>query len=139
MLVEHFAWCRRNGIHYHQLVNVSMKHSLYSPQIRMMLDNPCTNECELCEKKTGVCLRQPTRLTPLVCDPPCDKDEVCIDGECIWSNVDEDKMDDQCYPSCPFGTQCVNRQCQSSLTPYCPVVCRPGQVCVDGRCGCYKG
>ncbi|UJR26649.1 hypothetical protein I4U23_007966 [Adineta vaga] len=101
--------------------------------------NPCTIECELCEKKTGVCLRQQARLTPPTCDPPCDEDEVCIDGQCSWSNIDEDKMDNQCYPPCPVGTECINRQCQSSLTPYCPVVCRHGQVCVDGRCGCYKG
>ncbi|CAF3636597.1 unnamed protein product [Rotaria sp. Silwood1] len=101
--------------------------------------NPCSSECELCEKKTGVCLRQQAKLNPLICDPPCDEDEVCIDGQCSWSNIDDEKHDYQCNPPCPFGTQCINRRCESSLTPYCPVICRPGQVCVDGRCGCFKG
>ncbi|CAF3209093.1 unnamed protein product [Rotaria socialis] len=108
-------------------------------RIEFILDNPCSSECELCEKKTGICLRQQAKLNPLVCDPPCDEDEVCIDGQCSWSNIDDEKNDYQCNPPCPFGTQCVNRQCESSLTPYCPVICRPGQVCVDGRCGCFKG
>ena len=102
-------------------------------------DNPCTPECELCEKKTGVCLRQPTRVNPLTCDPPCDEDEVCIDGQCTWSNVDEEKLDQPCNPPCPTGTRCINRQCERILIPYCPVTCRLGQVCVDGRCGCFKG
>ncbi len=105
----------------------------------MFIDNPCTSDCELCEKKTGVCLRQQARSNTLICDPPCEEEEVCIDGQCSWSNMEEEKNDNQCTPSCPLGTRCVNRQCEPSLTPYCPVSCRPGQVCVDGRCGCFKG
>ncbi|CAF3959284.1 unnamed protein product, partial [Rotaria sp. Silwood2] len=65
--------------------------------------NPCSSECELCEKKTGVCLRQQAKLNPLICDPPCDDDEICIDGQCSWSNIDEEKNDYQCNARCPFG------------------------------------
>ncbi len=108
-------------------------------KIYFIIDNPCTSDCDLCEKKTGVCLRQQARLNPLVCDPPCDEDEVCIDGQCSWSNIDEEKTDHQCNPPCPLGTRCVNRECEPTSTPYCPVTCRFGQVCVDGRCGCFKG
>ncbi|CAF3838702.1 unnamed protein product [Adineta steineri] len=102
--------------------------------------NPCTTDCELCDKKVGVCLRQlQTILDPLVCDPPCDEDEVCIDGQCTWSNIDIDKQDDQCNPPCPSETQCINQHCIPFSTSHCPVICRHGQVYVDGRCGCYKG
>ncbi len=83
------------------------------------------------------------RLNSDVCDPPCDEDEECIDGQCAWSNTgtnrNSEKNDNMCNPPCPFGIRCINRQCESKLTPYCPVSCRPGQLCVDGQCGCYKG
>jgi hypothetical protein len=118
------------------------KKKLFFPQllkIYSMIDNPCTSECELCEKKTGVCLRQQARVNPIECDPPCDEGEVCIDGQCTWTNTDKENNDYQCNPPCPFGMRCNNRQCEQSLTPYCPMTCRPGQVCVDGRCGCFKG
>jgi hypothetical protein len=77
------------------------------------------------------------------CDPPCDENEECIDGDCTWSNIGEnrnvEKNDDICNPPCSLGTWCVNRQCEPNFMPYCPVSCRPGQVCIDGRCGCSKG
>jgi len=105
------------------------------------VDNPCTTDCEICEKKTGVCLKQLKRMDPLDCDPPCDDDEVCIDGQCTWTNIEDDKQLDfyRCNPPCPLGTRCVNQQCEANLIPYCPVTCHFSQVCVDGRCGCYKG
>jgi hypothetical protein len=78
-----------------------------------------------------------------MCDPPCDEDEECIDEQCTWSNIGEnwnsEKNDNMCNPPCPFGIRCINRQCESNLTPQCPVTCRPGQLCIDGKCGCYKG
>ena len=109
----------------------------------MGIDNPCTSYCELCDKKTGVCLRKPSRFDLDICDPPCDDDEECMDGECVWwnknNNYDSIIDDNVCNPSCPLGVRCINRQCETSFMPYCPVSCRTGQVCVDGRCGCYKG
>ena len=104
-----------------------------------MIDNPCSSDCELCKKKTGVCLRRQVKINPLVCDPPCDEDEVCIDGQCSWSNIDKEKNEYQCNPSCPFGTQCIDRRCEPFSKSHCPVHCRPGQICIDGRCGCFKG
>jgi hypothetical protein len=107
------------------------------------IDNPCTSDCVVCEKKTGVCSRQQTRFNLDTCDSLCDEDEKCIDGECIWMNTDNNwdsiENDNVCNPSCPLGTRCVNRQCEPDLIPYCPVSCRSGQSCVDGRCGCNKG
>ena len=105
------------------------------------LDNPCTSDCELCDQKTGVCLRQPTKSDlPPACDPPCEDDEVCIDGECSWSNMpDGNTNHQQCQPPCPLGSRCHHQQCQPLLASHCPITCRFGQVCVDGRCGCYRG
>ena len=99
------------------------------------IDNPCTSDCDLCDKKTGVCLRKPSRFDLDLCDPPCEDDEECVDGECVWWN----KYNNVCNPPCPLGVQCINGKCETNLMPYCPVSCRIGQVCIDGRCGCYKG
>jgi hypothetical protein len=78
-----------------------------------------------------------------ICDPPCDEEDKCIDGQCTWSNIGEnwhaEKNDNICNPPCSSGTRCNNRQCEPIFTPYCPVSCKSGQVCVDGRCGCSKG
>ncbi len=107
------------------------------------IDNPCASDCELCDKKTGVCLKQQTKFNHEICDLPCDDDEECIDGECVWTNVnryeDLTMNANVCNPPCLSGEQCINRRCESNLTSYCPVSCRPGQLCIDGRCGCYKG
>ena len=111
--------------------------------VLFLIDNPCTPDCELCEKRTGVCLRQQMRFEPDDCDPPCDDGTQCIDGQCTWTNIggnwELENDEHVCYPPCPAGTQCVNQRCEPNLTPHCPVTCRPGQACVDGRCGCSKG
>ncbi|CAF4636370.1 unnamed protein product, partial [Rotaria sp. Silwood2] len=77
------------------------------------------------------------------CDPPCDEDEECIDGECAWSNIGDKwtstTNDNICNPPCPLGTQCINRRCEPTLTSSCRIPCRLGQLCIDGRCGCSKG
>ncbi|CAF3652114.1 unnamed protein product [Rotaria sp. Silwood1] len=105
--------------------------------------NPCTSDCELCDKNTGVCLRQKIKINLQSCDPPCDEDEECIDGECAWSNIGDKwtstTNDNICNPPCSFGTRCVNRRCEPNITSYCPIPCRSGQLCIDGRCGCSKG
>lgn len=98
------------------------------------IDNPCSTECDLCEKKTGVCLRQQTKKTRVdQCDPPCEDSEECIDGECTWTNTKT------CKSPCPTGAQCVNGKCQFNLASQCPVPCRSDQFCINGRCGCYRG
>jgi hypothetical protein len=106
----------------------------------LFIDNPCTTDCQLCDQKMGVCLRQQTKQDPLLCDPPCEDDEVCIDGQCSWSNIEQNINEHQCNPSCPFGSQCIHRQCEpSSRVLSCSIPCQFGQVCVDGQCGCFKG
>ncbi|CAF1017076.1 unnamed protein product [Adineta steineri] len=134
----------------YELVGVSraycMVPSEWYPLPPICKYNPCTIKCELCDKKTGVCLRQQTQLSSDICDPECDDDEECIDGECTWTNTgsnwNAEKNDNSCNPPCPSGIQCINRQCEYNLAPYCPVSCRPGQVCIDGLCehdrGCYE-
>ncbi|UJR22438.1 hypothetical protein I4U23_025498 [Adineta vaga] len=106
--------------------------------------NPCTINCELCDKKTGVCSRQQTRFNSNICNPPCKDDAECIDGQCTQLNIDDDdddsdQNDNICQPPCSIGTQCENGRCVASITSSCPMTCRHGQKCVDGRCGCYKG
>ncbi len=111
--------------------------------VKFWLDNACTSDCEVCDKKTGVCLRQQITFNLDIHNPSYDEDEECIDEECTLSNIDDNwdskKNENVCNPPCSFGTQCINRRCEPNLTPYCPVPCRPGQLCIDGRCGCYKG
>ncbi|CAF3278069.1 unnamed protein product [Rotaria sp. Silwood2] len=105
--------------------------------------NPCTSDCEQCDTSTGVCLRQKIKINLQNCDPPCDEDEECIDGECAWSNIGDKwtstTNDNICNPPCPLGTQCINRRCEPTLTSSCRIPCRLGQLCIDGRCGCSKG
>lgn len=142
--VEHFVWFHLNGIRYHHHVNVSLFnfHQLTNSSIssfRLLVDNPCNADCESCEQKTGVCLRKQTKIDPLICDPPCEDDETCIDGECTWSNIQSPLDDNLCIPSCPPTFQCIHRQCQPLMNPFCPIPCRSGQICIDGRCGCYRG
>ena len=110
-----------------------------SSMLLIWTDNPCTSECDVCDQKTGTCLRQQAKLNSLICDPPCEDDEACIDGQCSWTNIEPETNDHQCNPPCPFGSQCIHRQCEPLATSFCTIPCRSGQVCVDGRCGCFKG
>ncbi|CAM4818585.1 unnamed protein product [Rotaria magnacalcarata] len=122
-----------------------MVPSEWYPLAPICQHNPCTSNCEQCDQKSGVCLRQQTKLDfpSTECDPPCDDDEECIDGECAWSNLSDKWMlttdDTICNPPCPLGARCINRRCEPNMMPSCSVPCRPGQLCIDSRCGCYKG
>lgn len=135
VLVDLSVWRLPSGIHHHQSVAVR-KRFLFLPSLdsfTIVLDNPCDFDCDVCDDKKGVCLRRTMRH---ICDPACDDDEICLDGECTWSNQKKNIETSCLFGQCRTTTMATTISTVSSSS--CPIPCRTGQVCIEGRCGCAK-
>ncbi|MFA5623936.1 MAG: hypothetical protein WC966_02605 [Bradymonadales bacterium] len=99
---------------------------------------PC-NSGQICEN--GECVKDPNVCEPacegetecingeckpiVACDPACEGDEICVDGSCVEPNV--------CEPACSDEQECVNGECKDKADE-CDPACKTGYSCVNGEC-----